>query len=200
MDETTRNMLGFISVPTMLGVVGLFAVCLARNKRPSIGRVFGLLGGLALFGFAVFWFASALELKCAYAFTLLRIPNAMSVNGVPVSKIIKAKDAHWFTDGYENDMLEEFEDNNLTVIRMNIGTDTTLYYFAYDNRTRVLVPMTDSTAARFPALMPPGDELVDLGKLNGKTNMTISVGAGIIKLPAKWFRASVRPEAKSGTK
>lgn len=187
-------MLGFIIVPTVLGVATLLAVCLTRKRRPSFWRVIGLLGGLALFGFVVFWLASALELECAYAFTLLRIPSATSVNGVPVSKIIRAENAHWFTDGYENNLLDTFEDGNLTVIRLNTESNATFYYFAYDSRTHVLVPMTDATAQRFPEFMPSGDELVEVSELNGKTNMEMTVGNNIIKLPAKWFRASIRAE------
>ena len=198
MSEEIRNMLGFMMVPTVLGTAVLIAVCLARKRRPSFWRVFALLGGLVVLGFVVFDVVSVLELECAYVFTLLRIPSATSVNGVPVSKIVKAEDAHWFTDGYNNDLIGNIQ--NLTAIRLDIGTDPTLYWFAYDNRTRVLVPMTDSAAARFPALMPSGDELVDLGELNAGSPSNMTVGAGVIKLPAKWFRASNRAEPGSGTK
>ncbi len=195
-------MLGFMIVPMVIGVVSIFAVCVVRKQRPSFWPVFGLLGSLAVLGFVIFWFAGLLEFPCAYAFTLLRIPDATSVNGVPVSKLIKGAGNYWVTDDYFSDLCGDYD--NLTTIRLETPSNTTDYYFAYDSRTRVLVPMTDAAAECFPAFMPSDDKLVGVYELNGGTNRvngfvsTMTMGNNEIKLPAKWFRASVKG-SKRGT-
>jgi hypothetical protein len=103
MTEPIRNMLGFVLVPMTIGVAAIVCVCLVRRSIPSFGDAFGLLGGLVLLGllsFASYLVAWFFELPCGYYFTVVRMPSAISVNGVPVSKIINGDDVHWVTDGY----------------------------------------------------------------------------------------------------
>jgi len=193
MTEHTRNMMGFMIVPMTAGVGGILLVSFLRKRLPSFWPVFGLLGWLGLLGYMVFLSAWFLDLPCAYVFTVLRMPSAISVNGVPVAKIIKGKGGHWVTDDYFARLCGDHD--NLTAMRLETPSNSTDYYFAYDSRTRVVVPMTPAAAAEFPAFMPSGDELVGVFELNGNTNSTTTwMGGNEIKLPGKWFRASIRGE------
>jgi hypothetical protein len=51
MNEPTRNMLGFMFVPTLLGAIGIFAASWYRKPRPSFLLILASLGGLAASGF-----------------------------------------------------------------------------------------------------------------------------------------------------
>ena len=110
-------------------------------------------------------------------------------------KIIKGQDLHWVTDGYIAGICGV--PDNLTALRLETPSNSSDYYFAYDSRTRVVVPMTPAAAVEFPAFMPTGDELVGVFELYGNTNSTTTwMGGNEIKLPAKWFRASIRADGR----
>lgn len=198
MNEYTRNMLGFTIAPVILGFGLIVAVCRARKRRPSFWRVSGILAGLAACGFGVWFVAGLIELPLAYAFTLLRMSGAKSANGVPVSKITKGEFAYWTTDDYFAGKCGDHD--NLVTMRLEVLYEGLDYYFAYDSRTRVVVPMTDAAAKRFPALMPAGDKLVNACELNGETNTSFWMGNNELKMPAKWFRAATRTATEPGQK
>jgi len=59
--------------------------------------------------------------------------------------------------------------------------------------------MSEDAARRFPALMPPGDKMESVYKLNGGTGFGGSfMGNDELELPAKWFAASTSTKSKAG--
>ena len=164
-----------------------------------------ILGCVTLVGILVWivWFVGMLcEFEYPYVFTLMRVQNAVSVNGAPVSKIIKADGAdwshglHWHACSYCAYWCGDHK--NLISLHLEAPDKSTTYYFAYCRTTHTLVPMTDGTAAHFPALMPTDDRLEGVNQLNGIAG-TFSVGAGDLKLPTNWFWIVTRAEHGAGS-
>ena len=153
-----------------------------------------ILGSTLLVGVLtwIIWFVGIVfEFEYPYTFTLMRVRSAVSASGTPVSKIITADGAdwsrglNWHTCSYCSSWCGDYK--NLISVRLDAPDKRTSYYFAYCSTTRTLVPMTDETASHFPSLVPAGDRLESVNQLNGKAG-TLGVGAGELKLPAKWFR------------
>ena len=163
-------------------------------------KAVAILGSITLVGVLVWiiWFVGiVLEFEYPYTFTLMRVRNAISVNGTPVSKIIAADGAdwsrglNWHTCSYCAYWCGDHK--NLISVHLEAPDKRTTYYFAYCYTTRTLVPMTDKTASHFPSLVPIDDSLEGVNQLNGKAGR-MSVGAGDLKLPAKWFRKVTNAE------
>lgn len=144
---------------------------------------------IALFAYVVWWIGIALEFEYPYTLTLMHVRSAVSVNGVPVSQIIRSRGIdtqgiHWHTCSY---CAHAFGDHkNLVLVRLDGADKSKSYYFAYCRPTHVLVPLMDLTAKEFPSLMPPADELRPVGELDG-TGRTSSFGEGELKLPKNWY-------------
>src|SRR5579862_827538 len=124
-------------------------------RRAIITITSFLSAGLLLF--LVWWVGIALEFEYPYTLTLMQVPNAVSVNGVPVSRILgngsshPFQGMHWHTCSYCADAFGNHK--NLILVRLDrAGTNS--YYFAYCRPTHVLVPLMERTAERFPSLMP----------------------------------------------
>ena len=160
-------------------------------------RVIVILGCVALLAYLVLWVGMALNLEYPYALTLMRVRKAISVKGVPVSQIIReagidtSRGLHWHTCSYCDDALGVHRD--LILVRLDGADVARSYYFAYCRPTHVLVPLMDRTAAKFPSLVPPGDELRPIGELDG-TGRTPSYGEGELKLPRNWYRKATGAE------
>ncbi len=136
------------------------------------------------------------EFEYPYTLVLTGVRNAKSVEGVPVSKIIKGDgekwgQLHWHTCSYCAYTCGDHD--GLFCVQLDAPDQGTKYYFAYSSLTHTLVPMTDHTAAQFPSLMPAGDHMVNVNQLNGKAG-TMSVGYGNLELPANWFRTATAAE------
>lgn len=198
MNEPMFNLMGFLVVPVTVGAIVITAISVARKQRPSFWRTSGILGGLAALSTFVFAFGWFCEIPYAYAFTLLlRIPNAKSASGVPISRVIKPTDGCWFTDGY---IATAFGlPDNITIVELKPWlTDAVTYFFAYNSKTGVLVPATDSATIAFPSLVPRGDQLKDVAQLCGNGICAGFGGNNEIKLPAKWFLASIGTRSEGG--
>jgi len=152
---------------------------------------------MAFLAWVVWFVGMVLELEYPYAFTLMEVRSAVSVSGVPAAQIIRADGddwsggLHWHTCSYCADAFGDHK--NLTLVRLRAPDKTTSYYFAYCRRTHALVPLMERTAAQFPSLMPPGDELRPVGELDG-TGRTSSFGEGNLELPRKWYRTATGAE------
>jgi hypothetical protein len=187
MSEVERNLLGFTLGPEMFFASMLVLLRIGRRRWPRAGIVALFLVAPATLGLVLFWCAGLFEDPVAYYFTVLRLQRATSVNGVPISKVIPASRGSFSVDDYFAHTCGYYR--NLITVRLDPNPpEHAFYYFLYENRRQVLVPINEQTAEAFPALMPKGDELVSMGVLNG-TGATISFGSGEIKPPAKWFRS-----------
>ena len=151
---------------------------------------------LAFLAWLVWFVGMAFECEYPYALTLARVQSATSVNGVLVSKIIRADGAnwdrrlHWHTCSYCDYWCGDHK--NLIHVHLEAPDKCTIYEFAYCCTTRTLVPMTDETAEHFPSLMPAGDQLKAVSQLSRTGGGTL--GTGELKLPAKWFQTVIRAE------
>ena len=200
MDEITRNMFGFMLVSVFIGAAGILWYSFHRRRRPPFWKSLGLLSALAVLGVVVFWFCGLLEMPCAYAFTIWRMSGAVSANGVPVSKIIKKDGGYWETDDYFAYICCPNQDF-LTTLRLKTPSVSMDYYFEYDSRTRVVVPISDNSAGLYPELMPKGDKLVNAYELTTGTNGGVYLGdGGPLKLPVEWFRNVTNRESTSKSK
>lgn len=157
--------------------------------------IFGAFVGLAFVLWSIWLVGIVCEFEYPYMLTLTAVANARSPSGVAVSKIITADGSdwshglHWHACSYCCDL--SGTNKNLISVHFQAPDKSTMYYFAYCRRTHILVPMTDHTAAHFPLLMPPGDQLQPVGVLDGN-GQTTSLGYGEMKLPAKWYRSGFR--------
>jgi hypothetical protein len=190
-DEQLFNAYGFVLAFVGFGVLVLGAVWVMRERRPPAVASCGFLVALALCGFVTFWLLGLFEYPSAWAFTILRMPSAKSVKGVRVSEIVRG-DAHWVTDDYFCGICGDHD--NLLALRLETSSNRSDYYFAYDSRTREIVPMTIAAAGKFPEFMPDGDDLVAVSTLNGGKRGGGQMGNNLLELPAKWFQAAVRPD------
>jgi hypothetical protein len=149
--------------------------------------ILGIGAGLLLY--VVWWFGIVLEFEYPYALTLLNAKNARSVAGVPIRRIIEAsgndwEKGRWHTCSYCAYRCGDHEN----LISVKFDAPSGIWFFAYCSTTRELVPMNDSTAAQFPAMMPVGDSLKSVSVLNGKLGGGGWVYNQELKLPVKWFR------------
>jgi hypothetical protein len=112
----------------------------------------------ALFAFGtwlVWFFGMVCECQYPYALTLMRVQNAKSVTGVPVSEIIKGDGAKWparlpwHTCSYCADWCGDVK--GLICVTLSAPDKSTIYHFAYSRETRTLVPLTGATATHYPA-------------------------------------------------
>ena len=170
-----------------------------HNVR-AMKKIIAVLGCLALgaFLFCAIWYLGWMfEFEYPYVFTLAKVRNAKSTFGIPISEIIKADGAnwsqglHWHTCKYCAYWCGDHE--NLISVHLETPDTSNTYYFAYCRTTDTLVPMTDGTATRYPSLVPADDHLEGVNQLNGIAG-TLSVGAGDLKLPTKWFRMVTQSE------
>jgi hypothetical protein len=138
----------------------------------------------------IWFYGIVFEYEYPYTFTLMKVRNAKSVNGVPVSQIIRGDGAkwpsamQWHTDSY-------FADNcgdapGLVCVLLRAPDNSTSYYFAYSYETHTLVPLTAGTASHFPSLMPSNDPVRIVQEMNGNTG-AYGNGYGTFELPEKWF-------------
>ena len=141
----------------------------------------------------VWLFGMVFEFEYPYTFTLLSVQNAKSVNGVPVSGIIRGDGAnwpphlHWHTCSYCADNCGAV--GGITCVELSAPDNSTIYHFAYSRETHTLVPLTSGTAAHYPALMPSNDPVRIVQQMNGNTG-AYGNGYGDFELPEKWFRRS----------
>jgi len=188
--EQLFNAYGFVLAFVGFGVLILGAVWLIRERRPRAATSCGFLAALAVCGYITFWVFGLFEFPAAWFFTILRMPSATSINGVRVSEIVKGKGDRWVTDDYFCGICGDHD--NLLALRLETSSNRSDYYFAYDSRTRVIVPLTIAAAGKFPEFMPKGDELVAVSILNGGARGGGQMGNNEMELPAKWFEAVVR--------
>ena len=145
---------------------------------------------VALLSFLVWLGGVVFEFEYPYAMTLSQVRRAVSVGGAPVSQIMQRQGydmsrLHWHTCSYCNDPLRG--QRNIILVRLDVADKTNSFYFAYCRPTHVLVPMMAPTAAEFPSLMPPGDEMRSVGELDGSGSRW-SLGQGDLVLPRNWYR------------
>lgn len=190
-DEEIRNLLAFEAIPAALGA--LLVVChLARhNQSLSNKKAIAMIAALALLGFAFIFVVSVLEMPVSFTFTLLfRIPYAKSATGVPIREIVKINDTPWETGGHFHHACGT---ENLLAVRLEETPNHPAYYFAYFGAANTLVPLSDETAAAFPALLPPGDTLVGVTELATPAQvnhgLTPEYYGAKLELPEKWFRS-----------
>jgi hypothetical protein len=193
-DEQIFNAYGFVLVFVAFGIFILGAVWVMRERRPRAVSSCGFLVAFAMCGYATFWTLGLFQFPAAWMFTIWRMPGAKSVKGVRVSEIVKG-DVRWVTDDYFCGICGDHD--NLLALRLETSSNRGDYYFAYDSRTREVVPMTIAAAAKFPEIMPDGDDLVAVSALNGGKSGGMQMGDNVIELPRKWFRAAVRPDNES---
>lgn len=163
-------------------------------------------GWLALFGFLcllILGVGLVLEFEYPYTFTLMGVRNAVSVDGVPVSSLIRSNSTyskmhlHWHTCSYENGWCGKssvIRAVTLSQTDTQGHTEKLLDVFAYSKLTHVLVPMTDMTAKHFPSLIPKDDRLVPVDVLDGSAT-AVGNGIGTFELPEKWFKAITKGKA-----
>jgi len=199
-DEQIFNAYGFVLAFVGSGILILGVVWIMRERRPPAVASCGFLVALAMCGYAMFWVLGLFQMPSAWFFTIARMPSARSVKGVRVSEIVKGAGNHWVTDDYFCGVCGDHD--NLLAVRLETSSNRFDYYFAYDSRTRVIVPLTAAAAAKFPEFMPEGDTLVSVWALNGKSSNSGggSMGNNILELPRKWFEAAVRDEKEAAHK
>jgi len=160
-------------------------------------KVFACTALLAFGTWLVWLFGMMFELENPYTFVLMRVQNAKSVLGDPVSGIIKADGAkwpprlHWHTCSYCADWCGNVR--GLTCVTLSAPDNSTIYHFAHSRETHTLVPLTRGTATRYPALMPTNDPVCIVQRMNGNTG-AYGNGYGDFELPEKWFRKSTHTE------
>src|SRR5579863_4209922 len=99
---------------------------------------------LALVAWTVWFVGIVFEFEYPYTFTLLSVQHAKSIDGVPVSKIIRGDGANWpahldwYTDSYIDDSCGNVR--GITTVALAAPDNSTRYYFAYSSETHTLVP------------------------------------------------------------
>lgn len=157
---------------------------------------------LALGVWLVWLFGVAFEFEYPYTFTLMSVQNAKSVNGAPVSGIIKGDGAkwptrlRWHTCSYCADSCGKVR--GLVCVELSAPDNSTIYHFTYNRETHTLVPLTRRTAAHYPALMPSNDPVRIVQQMNGNTG-AYGNGYGDFELPEKWFRKVTHTEPDGAT-
>lgn len=149
-----------------------------------------VITAVVVFGiWAIWFFGDIFEFEYPYTFTLMKVRNAQSVNGIPVSQIIKGG-GHWHTCSYCADGCGDVE--GLVCVHLS-GTGD---YFAYSYDTHTLVPLNARTAADYPSLMPSNDPVRLVMEMNGNTGVQGN-GYGDFKLPEKWFHKVTHTETNN---
>ena len=160
-------------------------------------KVLAFTAGLAFATWLVWLFGNIFEFEYPYTLTLVSVQSAKSVNGVPVSGIIRGDGAkwpprlRWHTCSYCADSCGNVK--GLVCVQVSAPDNSTIYYFAYSRETHTLVPLTSRTAAHYPALMPTNDPVRIVQQMNGNTG-AYGNGYGEFELPEKWFRKVTRTE------
>jgi hypothetical protein len=162
--------------------------------------VYALSAALVFYIAGLVWvFGIIFEFEYPYTFILMRVRNATTFSGAPIAAIIKAlgsewgREIAWHTDSYCANWCGPHK--NLICVFLDDPDKSARYLFAYNRQTHTLVPMTVQTAARFPEILPTGDNLVSIAKLHGRED-TAYLGNNALELPAKWFQSVVQDERR----
>jgi hypothetical protein len=134
------------------------------------------------------------EFEYPYYFVLAGVQNAKSVNGAPVSAIIKNDGAkwppklQWHTCSY---CADSCGNEHLTCVTLEAPDRSTIYHFAFCRQSHTLVPLTPGTAAHYPTMMPTNDSVRGVTQLSGGRG-ALGNGYGDFELPERWFRKATR--------
>lgn len=165
-------------------------------------KIFGFMAALAFVCWLIWAFGMTFEYEYPYSFVLMSVQSAKSVNGIPVSDIIKGDGAkwpprlHWHTCSYCADSCGNVK--GLVCVQLSAPDNSTIYHFAYSRETRTLVPLTRGTAAHYPSLMPTNDPVRIVQQMNGNTGV-LGNGYGDFELPEKWFRKTAHIKVSEAT-
>ena len=164
------------------------------NKKRHL-LLFGMVAFLIIAIALIYIFGIFLDFEYPYWWTLHKVAEAKSVNGVQISEILNKKfpatrhKIHWHTNG---EMASIFGRLNESLVWVNFHDpdSTHVYYqFAYNELTEVLVPISKTTADKFPELFPSGDIFED--------NPRFRVGDNdAIVFPRQWIKANTTVDAK----
>jgi hypothetical protein len=182
--EQWRNFAGFITVPTVVVGSVMGATAWAFKNPPKRTHAIVASVVVAFGGFVVWSVGGMLEFPFVYAFTQLHIRNATAWDGSPISKILGSDINDLTTDDYIGDRCPDY--SPIIIFRMFRQGRLAGYYFAYDTKSNVLVPLSETAALYYPALMPPGDRLVDWWTLTTNRDGG-QFGDAILAMPADWF-------------
>jgi len=188
MDEELRNFLGFTLGPAFVVALIMLGSYLLRRRALRWHWISIGAGASAFVSLCVYAFGSVLEMPYAYAFSIPYVKRATSPSGVPVAKLIDFGRYHCTIDGYSADWCGD-NPNLIVVMLRDMSESNSLYFCVYDSRQHELVPLTRSTAERFPGLMPAGDSLIGIRILTGEFGDS-QVGSEKIVVPEKWYRAA----------
>jgi hypothetical protein len=182
--EQWRNFAGFIIVPVVAVGSVAGAIALASKNPPKTIHATVASVIIAFGGFVVWFVGGMLEFPFVYAFTQLHIRNATAWDGSPISKILGSDINDLTTDDYIANVCPDY--STITVFRIFRQGRLAGYYFAYDTKSNVLVPLSETAALHFPALMPPGDRLMDWWTLTENRDGG-QFGDATLTMPANWF-------------
>jgi len=182
--EQWRNFTGFIIVPIVVVRSVMGAMAWVFKNPPKRTRAF-VASVVVTFSAFVVWFGGGmLQLPFVYIFTQLHIRNATAWDGSPISKTLGLDINDLYTDDYIGDLCPDY--STITIFRMFRQGRLAGYYFAYDTKSNVLVPLSETAALHFPTLMPSGDRLVDLWTLTTNRDGG-QFGDATLAMPANWF-------------
>ncbi len=146
--EDWRNFAGFIIVPVVF--VGSLTGAIAwafKNPPKSIHVIVASV--MVAFGSYIVWFVGGmLEFPFVYTFTQLHIRNASAWDGSPISKILGSDINDLTTDDYIADCCPDY--STITIFRMLRQGRLAGYYFAYDTKSNVLVPLSETVRITIP--------------------------------------------------
>jgi hypothetical protein len=182
--EEGRNFAGFIIVPVVVVGSVMSGIALALRNPPKSTHAIVASVIVALSGYVVWFVGGMLEFPFVYAFTQLHIRNAKAWDGSPISKILGSDINDLTTDDYIGNLCPDY--STITIFRMLRQGGLAGYYFAYDTKSNVLVPLSETAASQFQALMPPGDRLVDWWTLTGNRDGG-QFGDATLAMPSNWF-------------
>jgi len=187
--ELWRNFTGFIIVPVVLvgAIMGAIVFNLKkplRSSRAIVACILVVSVLVAFGGFAVWFLGGMFQTPFVYTFTQLHIRNAKAWDGSSVSGVLGLNITDLTTDDYIADLNLEY--STITFFRMVQQGRLVGYYFAYDTKSNVLVPLSEKAASDFPALMPAGDRLENWSTLIGQPGGG-QFGDATLAMPANWF-------------
>ncbi len=183
--EQWRNFAGFIIVPAVVLGSVMGAAAWAFKNPPKRTRAIVVSVVVTFSSFVVWFVGGMLEFPFVYAFTQLHIRNATTWDGSPILKILRSDINDLYTDDYIGNFCPDY--STITIFGMYRHGQLAGYYFAYDTKSNVLVPLSETAALNFPTLMPPGDRLVDWSTLTTNRDGG-SFGDATLAMPANWFR------------